>query len=289
MELEENVFTAEELCFRFACMPEEIQEEIVRSEDFKQHLVTAILDYKQYFSDRLGSEQAADDRFESLCRQAANIRATFTRRYHEILQQTGLEQRNSMTHGYLQSARRERGPQDMFEQGAPSATAYSQMASWEDVESDDLRGAGGQQNLDTAQLRRIFGDDDYELETEATGNSLLDNHRQELNHTDLCRILGDNDYTVEQDRSESGRHPEEFGPAQIRRILVDDNFEKFDNQDARHRRNIERPTKVRRHKDDGHGPRRMANDENALRHLQIRLREVQDLGRQRHINIHSRR
>ena len=223
MEIPEGIFRAEELIYRFRCMPDRVEEDLIQDADNVQEIVKAIQDYKEYFEERLGTEDAANDRFEALLGEAAKLQPGITQRFNEAALAAQLEQEED--DGELDSRRIRDILGDDDYAGDEESTEVARQF----------------QDLHLNDVGRILGDNDHEVYAEP-GSIQLRN--QDLTPENLARILGDNDYILEGDEIrplDEDLHPEDLG-----RILGDNDYVLNSDNGVREGNGELRPDDVRR-------------------------------------------
>ena len=265
MDLPGNVFHAEELIFRFRCMPEQVGQEIMENPDHIQELTRAIQEYREFFGGQLGTEQATDDRLEELLRDAAARQPGITELFGEAMLRAQLQGEEEGDQVLASGSILEIIGASNHETGGGGPALPPQM---EALQLDD-RGSilennnreidqhtepipSDRQNLGPEDLRRILGDNDYDvhqevglvppdgqnLTTEDLAGILGDDdydiqvNRQNLDPEDLRRVLGDNDYDIHQEGGSVSANRQNLAPEDLERILGDNDYDIYQEVEA---------------------------------------------------------
>ena len=218
MEIPENIFEAEEQVYRFRSMPDPVQEVIVQDQEKVQELVQSIYDYREFFSQRLGTEALADDRLRELLNDASKLQPEITRKFNEtnprgIIQQGDPEQLSMQR---IRAIMRE--DEELDTEGLREILGDDDY----DVDVADAEEGRRTTDLQPGDIGRILGDDDFEL-SEGVGALSLSNNTN-VTQENIQQILGDNNYSLEQQGLGAGGWTGELNPEEVQRILGDGDF-----------------------------------------------------------------
>ncbi|KAI4156241.1 MAG: hypothetical protein LQ340_000435 [Diploschistes diacapsis] len=232
-DIPDNVFKAEQTIFRFRSMPNQVEEQIIQNPHRNQEIIGALQEYRDYYSQQLGSEDAADDRLKNLCTEASRLQPLITERFNEAVRQVQAgEGENSDLQAILATLG---NVEDGAEGGEANATVFGQDLLVEDIrhilgDTDyDLRPDGSSNSGPThrdllpRETGQIMGDNDHGLDANVDHQARARN--QELSAEHLRRILGDDDYDIGRDVNDvAGMRNEVLSPEHLKRILGDEDY-----------------------------------------------------------------
>ena len=258
MEIPQRIFQAEELVFRFRCMPDSIQEFIMQDQEKVQELVQAIYEYKEYFSHHFETERAADDRLYELLGEASKLQPEITRRYNEANSQAELPQGDSEQESGETSRETMNSDEELSEARIreilgdndfePSGSNSLRPSDFMPGDSQDVLPDGGFEferqvpdiprqagELDLNDLSRILGDDDFEPPVEQ-GEGSPRVGALSLDPDEVQDIRGDQNFDLENG-GEPPTDTEELSSEYLRRVFGDNDFESVPAQNHSNRSN----------------------------------------------------